>query len=154
VDANITAPPRLQGLQDAARIRGVELSVHVVERLEQIRPRIDEAKRGGAEALNVLASPILYAHRLAIYERTTALRLSAVYQSLEFAEEGALVGYGPRLTELFRQLARQFAKVFNGAQPSDVRWSGRRVSSLRSTWRPARRSASRCRQRLSRAPTR
>src|SRR5262249_8969144 len=60
----------------------------------------------------VLASPILYARRLDIFERTAALRLPAMYQSPEFAEEGGLIGYGPRITLMFRQLARQLAKVF------------------------------------------
>jgi putative ABC transport system substrate-binding protein len=119
-DANIAAPSRMQSLQDAARMRGVELAVHMIEKPERIGPAIEEAKRLGAEALNVLASPILFARRLDIYERTAALRLPAIYQSPEFAEESGLVGYGPRLTQLFRQLARQLAKVLKGANPSDV----------------------------------
>jgi putative ABC transport system substrate-binding protein len=79
-----------------------------------------DAKQHGAEALNVLASPILYAGRFDIFERTTTLQLPAIYQSAEFAEEGGLVGYGPRLTQLFRQMARQLAKVLRGAKPNDV----------------------------------
>jgi putative ABC transport system substrate-binding protein len=35
-------------------------------------------------------------------------------------EEGGLIGYGPRLTQLFRQLARQLVKVLRGTKPSDV----------------------------------
>src|SRR5262249_35013853 len=68
----------------------------------------------------VLASPILYARRLDIFERTAALRLPAMYQSPEFAEEGGLIGYGPRITLMFRQLARQLAKVFSSEKVSDV----------------------------------
>jgi len=75
---------------------------------------------GGAEALNVLASPILYARRLDIFERTAALRLPAMYQSPEFAEEGGLIGYGPRITQMFRQLARQLAKVFGSEKVNDI----------------------------------
>jgi putative ABC transport system substrate-binding protein len=68
----------------------------------------------------VLASPILYARRLDIFERTVALRLPAIYQSAEFAEEGGLIGYGPRLTEMYRQMARQLAKIFNGEKVGNV----------------------------------
>src|SRR5215813_2172797 len=68
----------------------------------------------------VLASPILNARRLDIFERTAALRLPAMYQSPEFAEEGGLIGYGPRITLMFRQLARQLAKVLSGQKVSDV----------------------------------
>ena len=48
------------------------------------------------------------------------LRLPTIYQSPEFAEEGGLIGYGPRLTQMFRQMARQLAKVLSGEKVSDV----------------------------------
>jgi putative ABC transport system substrate-binding protein len=119
-DANTAAPRNLRGLQEATRARGVELSIRTVEGPERIVPEIEEAKRDGAQALNVLASPILYSRRLNIFERTTALRLPTMYQSPEFAEEGGLVGYGPRLTQMFRQMARQLAKVLRGERVSDM----------------------------------
>jgi len=119
-DANTAAPQNMRALQEAARAGGVELAVHLVERPERIGPQIEEARRAGAEALNVLASPILYARRLDIFERTAALRLPAMYQSPEFAEEGGLIGYGPRITQMFRQLARQLAKVFGSEKVNDI----------------------------------
>jgi putative tryptophan/tyrosine transport system substrate-binding protein len=119
-DANTAAPQNMRTLQEAAGVRGVDLAVRLVERPERIVPEIEEARRAGAEALNVLASPILYARRLDIFERTAALRLPAMYQSPEFAEEGGLIGYGPRITLMFRQLARQLAKVLRGEKVSDL----------------------------------
>jgi putative ABC transport system substrate-binding protein len=94
--------------------------IQAVDRFERIVPAIEEARRLGAEGLNVLASPLLYTRRLDIFESATTLRLPTIYQSPEFVEEGGLAGYGPRLTLLFRQMARQFVKVFRGAKPSDV----------------------------------
>jgi putative ABC transport system substrate-binding protein len=119
-DANTAAPQNLRGLQEATRARGVELSIRMVERPERIVPEIEEAKRNGTQALNVLASPVLYSRRLDIFERAAALHLPAMYQSPEFAEEGGLVGYGPRITQMFRQMARQLAKVLRGERVSDV----------------------------------
>ena len=119
-DANTAASQNVRVLQEAARVHGVRLDVYLVERPERIGPEIEEARRAGAEALNVLASPILNARRLDIFERTVALRLPTIYQSPEFAEEGGLIGYGPRLTQMFRQLARQLAKVLSGAKVGDV----------------------------------
>jgi putative ABC transport system substrate-binding protein len=119
-DANTAAPQNVRVLQETASARGIELAVHLVDRPERIVPEIEEARRGGADALNVLASPILYARRLDIFERTVALRLPAIYQSAEFAEEGGLIGYGPRITEMFRQMARQLAKIFNGEKIGNV----------------------------------
>ena len=119
-DVNTTAPETIHALQDAARARGVELAVYPIGRPEQVGPTIDEAKRLGAEALNVLSSPVLNDRRRDIYERTTALRLPTMHQWPENAKEGALIGYGPRLTQLFRQLGRQLVKVLRGTMPSDV----------------------------------
>jgi putative ABC transport system substrate-binding protein len=119
-DANTAAPQNMRALKEAAGARGVELAVHLIERPERIVPEIEEAKRAGADALNVLASPMLYARRLDIFERTAALHLPAMYQSPEYAEEGGLIGYGPRLTQMFRQLARQLAKVLSGEKVSNV----------------------------------
>jgi len=119
-DAHTVSSSNMRSLQEAASARGVELVIRTVGRPERIVPEIEEARRAGAEALNVLASPILHARRLDIFERTAALRLPAMYQSPEFAEEGGLIGYGPRITLMFRQLARQLAKVFSGEKASDV----------------------------------
>jgi putative ABC transport system substrate-binding protein len=56
-DSSTTALSQLQALQDAARARNVELSIHRIARPEEIAAAIDAAKAWGAAALNVLASP-------------------------------------------------------------------------------------------------
>jgi len=71
-DANTAATQNMRALQDATHARGVELTIHVVERPERIVAAIEEAKRQRAEALNVLASPVLVARRFDIFERTIA----------------------------------------------------------------------------------
>ena len=48
------------------------------------------------------------------------LRLPAIYQWPEMAEEGGLAAYGPRLTEVYRQVARVVAKIFRGAKPANI----------------------------------
>jgi putative tryptophan/tyrosine transport system substrate-binding protein len=68
-DSNTTAPRHVQTLQDAARARGVELSVHQVARAEEITAAIDAAKASDAAALNVLSSPFFYGNREIIMQR-------------------------------------------------------------------------------------
>src|SRR5215510_950920 len=94
-DTNTTPPSALRALEDAARARGVELSVHPVARREEIASAVDAAKASGAGALNVLASALVYNSRAFIFDRARALRLPAVYQWPQMAEEGGLIGYGP-----------------------------------------------------------
>jgi putative ABC transport system substrate-binding protein len=76
-DVNTTASRQLEALQEAARARGIELSVHQIARPEEISDAIDAAKTVGVAALTVLASPLLYAQRKLIIERAAALRLPA-----------------------------------------------------------------------------
>ena len=120
-DSNTTGSTQLQALQDAARARGVELSIHRIARPEEIPAAIDAAKASDAAALNVLASPILYGNRQIIMQRVAALRLPAIYQWPEEAEEGGFVAYGPRLVQIFRELVTpQLVKLLRGAKPADL----------------------------------
>src|SRR5262249_51010967 len=101
-DAQNNTPAQLQALLDAARGHGIGLTIHRVERDEDVRSAIDAAKAGGAQALNVLASPLLHGNRRAIFARTGELRLPAIYQWPETAQEGGLLAYGPRFSDVFR----------------------------------------------------
>jgi ABC-type uncharacterized transport system substrate-binding protein len=111
---------QVQAIRDAARSRGVELSIHEVQRSEEIVSAVEAAKASGAAALNVLASPLLQGNRHTIIERTARLRLPAIYQWPDTAEEGGLLGYGPRFSEFMRQWARVAVKVLRGAKPADL----------------------------------
>jgi putative ABC transport system substrate-binding protein len=107
-------------MQEAARRRNIELSVHRVASGEEITAAIDMAHASGSAALNVLASPLLMAYRHMIMDRVAVLRLPTMYQRPEEAEEGGLAAYGPRITEVGLQLARQIAQVFGGIKITDI----------------------------------
>jgi putative ABC transport system substrate-binding protein len=119
-DPGQTAPEQLRALQDAARMRGIELSIHLAAKPEEIAPAIALAQASGAQALNVLAAPLLDANRTLILDRTATLKLPAIYQWPEIAEAGGLAAYGPRFTEVYRQIARQLVKIFRGAKLADI----------------------------------
>jgi putative ABC transport system substrate-binding protein len=54
-------------------------------------------------------------------QRVAALHLPAIYQFPEEAEEGGLVGYGPRQIQIFRELvAEQLVKLLRGTKPADI----------------------------------
>jgi ABC-type uncharacterized transport system substrate-binding protein len=120
-DVNGSPPQHLQALQDRARARGAELLINRITRTEEIVPAIEAAKTSGGMALNVLSSPLLFANRRMIIERTAALYLPAIYQWAEMANEGGLIAYGPRFLQIFRDLARrQLIKLFRGVRPADL----------------------------------
>jgi putative ABC transport system substrate-binding protein len=54
-------------------------------------------------------------------ERAAALRLPAIWQWPENAEEGGFVAYGPRATQLARDItARQLVQLFHGTKVVDI----------------------------------
>jgi putative ABC transport system substrate-binding protein len=115
-----THAEELKALQNAARAHGVELVVVTAGTTDQIAPAIDKAKASGAAALNVLTAPMFSFNRRIVIERAIAQGLPAIYEWPEMAEEGGLIGYGPRLKLLYRQAARLLAKILRGAKPGDL----------------------------------
>jgi putative ABC transport system substrate-binding protein len=121
VDRNTTTPSQLRTLEDGAQARDVELLICQVAWREEIGAAIDAAKVAGAGALNVLASPLLFNSREFIFHRVAAMRLPAVYQFPEMAEQGGLIAYGPLIVQLFRDIvARQLARLLRGTKPADL----------------------------------
>ena len=120
LDSARTNQEHVQQLLTAARARGVEVSVLGVATYEQVIPTIDAAKAAGAEAINFLSSPVFTVGAHPFLEHLTKLRLPAVHQWPEIAEDGGLLAYGPRFAEVFRQRARMVAKVLRGAKPTDI----------------------------------
>jgi ABC-type uncharacterized transport system substrate-binding protein len=95
--------------------------IHRIAWREEIGGAIDAAKAAGAGAMNVLASSLLFSSRAFIFHRLAALRPPAVYQFPEMAEQGGLIGYGPLLVRLFRDIvSRQLAKLLRGSKPADL----------------------------------
>jgi putative ABC transport system substrate-binding protein len=120
-DPTFTPPAQLQLLEDAARARGVEPVVLTAGKQAEIAPAMDKAKASRATALNVLSTPLFSAeNRRVVIERAAALRLPAIYEWPEMAEEGGLIAYGPGLPAMYRQAARLVAKVLLGAKPQDI----------------------------------
>ena len=121
VDPKYTSPQRAQVLQEAARAHGIELMIYPVSTLDEIVSTIETAKKSGAEALNVLSSAFFYSNRPIIFERVAALRMPAMYEFPTEADEGGLIGYGPSLVQLYRDVfARQLVKLLRGAKPTDL----------------------------------
>jgi putative ABC transport system substrate-binding protein len=119
-DPRITTPKHLNTLRDAAHSNGVDLAAYEAATPEEIIPAIDAASKAGAQALNVLATPLFSFNSRRIVEHTMTKRLPAIYQWPEIAEEDGLLAYGPRITQMYRQMARQLVKLMHGTKPADI----------------------------------
>ena len=98
----------------------VEPSVFYIRTAGDILPVMDQIGASGAAAINVLASNLAFSNRRVLIERSTALRLPAIYEWPEIAEEGGLLAYGARLSGIFCQTARMVVKVFRGVKVAEI----------------------------------
>jgi putative tryptophan/tyrosine transport system substrate-binding protein len=108
-------------LAGAARGVGLDLVRFEASSRDEIGRALDALALSKVEAINVLASPILFSNRRLIIDRAAGLRLPAIYQWPEMAEEGGLLAYGPRNVQVLREMvARLLVKVLQGAAPAEL----------------------------------
>jgi putative ABC transport system substrate-binding protein len=115
-DYGLTPHRHLEALQNAARQSDAELCIFGVASSEEVVPAIVVAKAAGAQALNLLATPLFTVNARGIIECIAALRLPAMHPWPEVAEDGGFLGYGPRLA---RQRARLVRRILRGVEPAD-----------------------------------
>ena len=140
-DTSTTTDAKLHALQEAAHARNIELSVHRIAKAEDVAAAIDMAKTSGATALNILASPFLWTVRQLIMDRAAALRLPAVWQWPENAEEGCFLAYRAPLNSSERLLPDSSSSSSAASKLPTSRSSRRPSSNCGLTSRPRMRSA-------------
>jgi putative ABC transport system substrate-binding protein len=109
-----------RALESAANGFGIEIVPFSARSEDEIIRAIAAMRASPVEAVNVLASPILWGERSLILDRLNLHRLPAIWQWPEAAEMGGLIAYGPRLSGIFGQCARLVAKLLRGAKVVDV----------------------------------
>jgi putative tryptophan/tyrosine transport system substrate-binding protein len=124
VDSRVTPPYHLQMLQHRARSRGVEVLMFGVTEPEEIVTAMNGANEAHAEAVNFLATPLFSIpgtrNNQIVLERTATMRIPTMFQWPETSQAGALLAYGPRFTDAYRQRARIVAKVLRGTKPAEI----------------------------------
>jgi putative ABC transport system substrate-binding protein len=97
---------QLKASEVAARALGVDLQVLRIRRPTDFESAFAEAHRNRAEALVVLGSAFLYAHRARIVELATLHRLPTISNHSAFVTDaGGLMSYGADFADLFRRAA-------------------------------------------------
>ena len=106
-------------VQAAAHTLGIEVVTLEIRRAEDIAPAF-EALKGRAEALYVVADPLVNTNRVRINTLALAARLPTMYDSREYVEAGGLMSYGPNFPDLFRRAGDYVDKILRGAKPADL----------------------------------
>jgi putative ABC transport system substrate-binding protein len=72
------------------------------------------------DGLYVINSSFTVAQRGRIVALAAAHRLPAMYSRRAFVEDGGLMSYEPRFTELYRRAASFVDRILKGANPADL----------------------------------
>jgi len=110
----------VQDLKDAAPALSTELTFVAVRRPEQFGHAFLAVSRAHAEALYVLDDPLFMTHRATLLERTSKVRIPAIYGQREFTDQGGLISYGTNFGDMFRRSAGYVDKILKGAKPGDL----------------------------------
>ena len=116
---NANAVRELGEVQAAASTLGLEATTSEIRRAEDIVAAF-EALKGRADAIYVVAEPLVFTNRARIHTLAMAGRLPAIYNSREYVEIGGLMSYGPSFSDLFRRSADVVDKILRGAKPADI----------------------------------
>jgi putative ABC transport system substrate-binding protein len=118
-----TTPGNAQVLKEtelAAGALGVKLQYLDVPGPKDIETAFRAATKGRADALLVLASPVLISQRAQIADLAIKSRLPAIYERREYVEAGGLMTYGVSISDLFHRAATYVDKILKGAKPADL----------------------------------
>src|SRR4029453_17404863 len=105
---------------DAARLLGVELQTAEVRSPADFAPAFASFRAGGAEAVTILSSPLLFGFRRELCGLSVAYKLPAIGQSREMPEAGCLVSFGVRYSEFYATAAVLTDKMLKGARPAET----------------------------------
>lgn len=100
----------------ALRVKLVSIELHVADYDRAFATMATEK----ANALFVLASPVLNAEREKIVQLTARHRMPAIYEWPEHADAGGMMAYGTSLMGLSRRVATYVDKILKGATPASL----------------------------------
>jgi len=116
---NAVAEPLIRDVQEAARVKGVQLQILKASTESEIDAAFASLVQLHAGAL-VLPSDAFFNSRreqlLALAERHA---VPTIYDWREYAAAGGLVSYGMSLAAAFRQVGDYAGKILKGAKPAD-----------------------------------
>jgi ABC-type uncharacterized transport system substrate-binding protein len=106
----------VRAASDRLRLESITLGIR---RAEDVAPAFGDIK-GRADALYVVADPLLNTNRSRIHTLAMGARLPAIYNDREHVEAGGFMSYGPHFPDLYRRAAEYVDKILRGAKPGEL----------------------------------
>lgn len=107
-----------EGNKDGGKL--MQLRSYEVRTPADIEKAFAEMSKARPDALFVLLSPLITLNSKRIVELALEQRLPGMYPTNQFAEEGGLMAYGPRIGDMYRRAAAYVDKILKGAKPGDL----------------------------------
>ena len=118
-----TQPGNAQSLKEielAAAAFGVKLQYLEVRDPKDNETAFQAARKGHADAVLVLSSPVIFSQRTQIADLAVKNRVPVIFPQSEYVEDGGLMSYAPNYPDLFRRAATYVDKILKGAKPADL----------------------------------
>ena len=122
LDRRATESARQRTLhEDAVRaVPGLSLSVSEFTNFEAVAKLLATFRREGVQAVFLSPSVTLLGRRREVAETAMRNKLPLVAHRLEWAEAGAMLTYGPDVTDALRRSASIADRVLRGAKPAEM----------------------------------
>jgi ABC-type uncharacterized transport system substrate-binding protein len=106
-------------VQAAADKLGLEAFPIAIRRAEDIVPAFDGLKNR-ADALLVVANPLILSNIVRINILAAGARLPTSYIAREYVQAGGLLAYGPNFAAIYRRAGDFFDKILRGTKPGAI----------------------------------
>jgi putative ABC transport system substrate-binding protein len=98
---------------------GVKRRLVDVRNPEDLDHAFERAQRG-AQAILLMADPMIINYRTRVVMLAAKSRLPVIYGLRDFADAGGLMAYGPDIAYQFRRTADYVDRILKGAKPADL----------------------------------
>jgi putative tryptophan/tyrosine transport system substrate-binding protein len=110
----------LRQVKAAAQELGLQLQQLEIQVTKDIDTVFRDATNARAEAILVLANPVIIYQQEHFIALAAKSRIPAVYSQPEFVDAGGLLSYTASFTDLFRRAATYVDKILKGAKPAEL----------------------------------
>jgi putative ABC transport system substrate-binding protein len=115
-----TAGPSIQGAQEAASARGVQLSILNASTENEIDMAFADFANLQAGGLIIAADPFFDTRREQLVTPAAHYRVPTIYFEREFSTTGGLISYGSSLPAAYRQMGIYAGRILKGEKPADL----------------------------------
>lgn len=109
-----------QQMDAPARKMGLQLHSVEVRGPEDFAKAFAVIKNGRPQAMITLGEPLTFSQRTLILDFVSKHQIPAIFNWREFVEAGALIAYGPSISDLYRRAATYVHRILQGAKPGDL----------------------------------